>query len=213
MAGSNDSDPPHDNTMSNYIPPPPGAPFFVFDVESVGLYGEGFAVAGGVYANGLPHVPGKAPREFQFSCPPTAAEGAPENLAWVESNVQLFRKHTAKDPREVRHQFWQQWERAKAEHPGILMAGECIYPVESSFVAACIKDHLREREWEGPYPMMEIASFMSAAGMDPMEKYLRGPQEEPEHNPLADARLSARLLAEALRTLSRWRNRDLAQCP
>ena len=199
--------------MSNYTPPGNKTPFFIFDVESVGLYGEGFAVAGGVYIDGIPYVSGGTPWEFQFSCPPEAAEGAPENLEWVKTHVQLFRQHTADNPRAVRHQFWQQWERAKAEHPGILMAGECIYPVEASFVVSCVKDHLRERGWEGPYPMMEIASFMSAAGMDPMEKYLRDPQEEPEHNPLADARLSARLLAEALRTLYRWRNKDLAQYP
>lgn len=199
--------------MSNYKPPGSKTPFFIFDVESVGLYGEGFAVAGGVYIDGIPYVSGDTPWEFQFSCPPEAVDGAPENLAWVKSHVQLFRQHTADNPRAVRHQFWSQWERAKAEHPDILMAGECIYPVEASFVAACVKDHLPAREWEGPYPMNDVANFMSAARMDPMEKYSRQPQEQPEHCPLGDARLSARLLADALKKLGGLWARELAQYP
>jgi hypothetical protein len=46
----------------------------------------------------------------------------------------------------------------------------------------------------GPYPLHEIASFMTAAGMDPMATYARLPDELPKHHPLADARQSARLL-------------------
>ena len=38
--------------------------FFVFDVESVGLHGEGFAVAGGVYT-----ATGGTLWEFWLACP------------------------------------------------------------------------------------------------------------------------------------------------
>ena len=40
---------------------------------------------------------------------------------------------------------------------------------------------------------------MLCAGMDPMATYDRLPAELPRHDPLADARQSARLLVEALR--------------
>jgi hypothetical protein len=45
------------------------SPFFVFDVESVGLHGEAFAVAGGIYINAA------AQSEFRFCCPLEAAKG------------------------------------------------------------------------------------------------------------------------------------------
>ena len=48
----------------------------------------------------------------------------------------------------------------------------------------------------------EIASFMQAADMDPMATYEREESEKPAHEPLADARQSARLLATALRSLA-----------
>ena len=77
------------------------------------------------------------------------------------------------------------------------MAAECLWPVEARFIRDCITDDA-QRLPEAPYPFHEIASIMLAAGMDPMASYPRTPSEMPPHNPLADARLSARLLSEAL---------------
>mgnify|MGYP003529634433 CR=1 len=78
---------------------------------------------------------------------------------------------------------------------------ECGWPVEASFLSACIRDDAF-RNWDGPYPMREIASIMLAAGMDPMATYEREESEKPAHEPLADARQSARLLATAQHSLA-----------
>jgi hypothetical protein len=166
-------------------------PFFVFDVESVGLHGEAFAVAGGVYTSE------GARSEFRFCCPLEAAAGSDDDREWVKANVP-FMEPTHPDPAEVRQAFWIQWEEAKKEYPGIAMAGECIWPVEARFVAACIDDDLAGRKWAGPYPFHDISSTMLAAGMDPMATYDRLPDELPAHEPLADSRQSARLLSLAL---------------
>jgi hypothetical protein len=174
----------------------PGSPVFVFDVESVGLHGEGFAVAGGVY------VDGAAQSEFRFCCPPGEAEGSDEDRKWIDANVPAM-EITHRGPASVRDAFWTEWEKAKARHPKIVMAGECIWPVEAGFVAACVCQKLDERKWSGPYPFHEISSVMFAAGMDPMAAYVREESEKPAHEPLADARLSARLLATALRKLAK----------
>ena len=56
-------------------------PFLVFDVESIGLHGEAFAVAGGVYADGIRQT------EFCFSCPPEEARGDDTDRAWISANV------------------------------------------------------------------------------------------------------------------------------
>lgn len=175
------------------------SPFFVFDVESVGLHGEGFAVAGGIYING------SARSEFRFCCPLEEAEGDDTDREWVRANVPVM-EITHRDPRGIREAFWAKWIEAKKQYPGIKMAGECVWPVEAGFVSRCIRRNAEDRKWQGPYPLHEIASFMHAAGMDPMATYERQPSELPAHEPLADARLSARLLAEALRTMANDKN-------
>ena len=171
-------------------------PFFIFDVESIGLHGEAFAVAGGIYIDGSPRS------EFRFCCPREYANGEASDREWIDSNVPPM-KITHQTPAAIREAFWGEWENAKSKHPEIVMAGECIWPVEAGFVAACVRQEMSSRKWSGPYPFHEIASVMLSAGMDPMATYERNEFEIPSHEPLADARLSARLLAEAIRSLSK----------
>jgi len=177
------------------LSPSPCSPFFVFDVESVGLHGEAFAVAGGIYINAV------AWAEFRFCCPLEEAKGDEDDREWVKANVPVM-EITHRHPAAVREAFWSEWEKAKKRYPGITMAGECIWPVEAGFVAACIRQEIADRKWSGPYPFHEIASVMLAADMDPMATYEREKSEKPAHEPLADARQSARLLATALRSLA-----------
>lgn len=168
---------------------------FVFDVESVGLHGKGFAVGGGVYSimDG-----GSAASEFRYSVQPSESMGDQEGFLWVSKNVPYLGV-TAWSLVTLRDAFWSQWLDAKAKYPGIAMWAECGWPVEARFLASCIDDSQEERFWQGPYPLHDVATAMLMAGMDPMEKYQRSRSEMPEHDPLADARLSARLLAEASR--------------
>ncbi len=164
--------------------------YFVFDVESIGLHGEAFAVAGGVFLeNGTPQW------EFQFACPIAECAGSVDDLRWVLENVPAL-KVTHSLPVGIRQAFWECWEKAKRE--GATMAAECLWPVEAGFVSRCVADDPEARKWNGPYPFLEISSFLVAAGMDPMATYPRLAREEPAHSPLCDARQSARLLAEAL---------------
>lgn len=167
--------------------------YFVFDVESVGLHGEGFAVAGGVYLEN-----GAAQWEFRYACPLAEAEGDEPDRQWVKENVPVI-SETHRSPKAMRDAFWVEWEKAKAE--GAIMAADCLWPVEAGFVARCVYDDIEDRKWAGPYPFLEISSVLLAAGMDPLANYDRMPSELPKHEPLADARQSARLLSEALSKL------------
>lgn len=172
---------------------PSGSTFFVFDVESIGLHGEGFAVAGGVYlANGA------AQWEFCFCCPLDQAEGLQADRDWVMRNVPAL-EITHRETKGLRMAFWEVWEKAKAS--GAEMAAECLWPVEARFLRDCITDDA-QRLPTAPYPCHEISSVMLSAGMNPMATYDRTPSELPRHNPLADARQSARLLSEALARMS-----------
>jgi hypothetical protein len=176
----------------------------VFDVESVGLHGEGFAV-GWVVIDGAGTVQGGG----RAVCPPDKAKGKAAGRKWVKENVPLPEwpeygvdpdRGLWLDPRQVRRAFWHDWAEWKAR--GAVLVADCGWPVEARFLAACVDDEPASREWEGPYPLHELASFMAAAGLDPLAKRERLPEETPEHSPLADARQSARLLAEALLALT-----------
>ena len=176
---------------------PTCSPFFVFDVESIGLHGQAFAFGGGIYTRY-----GEAIREFAVHCSPNRADGELRDREWVAANVSVLRNsEEVETPRAVRSMFWRLWVKAKAEWPDIVMAVECGWPVEARFLAACVADNAGDRCWNGPYPLHEIASMMLAAGMDPMATYDRLPGELPAHEPRADSRLSMRLLATALNIL------------
>lgn len=169
--------------------------FFIFDVESVGLHGEGFAVAGGIWTG-----EGKSIREFAFHCNHESANaGIANDREWIVENVTIHPQSKKCEGRSVLlEMFWLQWENAKVAYPGIIMAVECGWPVEANFLEASIMRDKPSRNWSGPYPLHEIATFMLCAGMDPMATYERQPNELPAHEPLADARLSARLLFQAI---------------
>jgi hypothetical protein len=181
----------------------PDQMFFVFDCESVGLHGQTFAVAGGIYDIHGEAVEGS---EFVFACDPhpgmAVKNREAEDMEWVDAKVTVREGVTpCATPDEVRHRFWALWGMARNANPGILMFVECGWPVEARFLLECIADDPLSRNWKGPYPMHEIATMMLAAGMDPMATYERREDELPAHEPLADARLSARLLAVALNRL------------
>jgi hypothetical protein len=130
-----------------------------------------------------------------FACPPEKATGDDEDRKWVSENIPPIAV-TGSTPNVVRFQFWQKWMEWKAK--GALMCAECAWPVEARFLIECVEWDVNERRWQGPYPLHDVASIMLAAGMDPMANYDRLPNELPKHDPLADARQSARLLCEAL---------------
>jgi hypothetical protein len=164
--------------------------FVVFDVESIGLHGEGFAV-GYVVINRA----GETLDEGLIACDPLRAQGEPKNLAWVQENVPSF-ECGCFSPFEVREQFWGAWQHWKGR--GAALVADCCWPVEARFLAACVDDAKLSREWEGPYPLLDLASVLLAIGRDPLAANERQPSELPAHHPLMDARQSARLLIEAL---------------
>jgi hypothetical protein len=167
-------------------------PFFmVFDVESIGLHGEGFAV-GFVIVDAQQRQPAQY---TWFCCPPERATGAEANRKWVAENVPPM-EPTHDSPRAVREAFWQEWLRWKAK--GAVLVADCCWPVESRFLAACVDDDPHAREWEGPYPLHDLASVLLATGKDPLATNERLPGEMPAHHPLTDAMQSARLLMSAL---------------
>lgn len=162
--------------------------YLVFDVESVGLHGQAFAV-GGVLVD---TVSFEITRDFMFSCPPGNARGTNNDLAWVRKNVPDLKPNLL-SPWEVKRAFaavWCGWRANDAR-----LAADCPWPVEARFLADCIDEgHLMEEE--GPYPLVDINSLLVYKRDNPVLTRVRLADELPMHNPLNDARQSARALLE-----------------
>ena len=168
--------------------------FMVFDVESIGLHGEAFAVGWvvidrkGVYLD-----------QDWAACSPTKASGTPADHKWVNENTDVH--PSRRSPRETRDCFWAAWSKWKLKDA--VLVADCAWPVEARFLAACIDDDRVDRRWSGPYPLHEIASFALAAGYDPLRTEDRHPEDWPAHHPLCDARHSARQLIHYLDVIER----------
>lgn len=168
--------------------------YFVFDVESIGLHGEPYAVGYTVLDEAWQEIDSAV-----FACNPDNASGEADDRDWALKNIPPIPVNCL-TIEVMLDCFWAQWMQWKAK--GALMYVECGWPVEAKFLAMCIGRNYPASKWDGPYPLHEIASFMEAAGMDPMAKYDRLPVELPVHDPLADARQSARMLSTALSKIS-----------
>lgn len=169
--------------------------FFVFDVESVGLHGEGYHV-GFVVVDEC----GETLDAQSFGCDPLDACGNREGRKWIAANSPSLAADLT-SPRMVRNEFWRHWSHWRDR--GAVMVADCAWPVEARFLMACVHDDPETRE--GPYPLHDLASVLLAAGLDSLKDYPRIPGEQPKHNPLCDARQSARLLVTALGEIGEWK--------
>ncbi len=188
-----------------------------FDAESNDLHGPIFAI-GGV----LLSPSGETEEEFFARAP---MEGIP--VPFVDRHVLpalAGTRLTHADRRSMRDAFWA-WLRAAMEcRDDLLIVADCRWPVEiatlhregltydtllvphgaAALLSACIGDDPEARAFQGPYPLHEVASFLYAAGYDPMGSYAEAllPSSLPRpHHPVWDALVSAHCARMALHTL------------
>lgn len=172
-----------------------------FDVESNGLHGEGFAVAGCV----LNLQTEKIEDTIYLVCPidmPTD---------WVKQNVlPILRRETHKSARLMRDAFWEWLIDHKFDD--CLVMADVAYPVETRFLAECQDDDLVNREWAAPYPLFDVSSLLLAAGFNPDIDRVEMVRNEngwngyelstvKKHDPLDDAIVSALCAKIALERL------------
>lgn len=171
--------------------------FLVIDVESIGLHGEGFAVGAVTLDSGS----GQITAVCEYWCPPCCCEGTALNRTWVEENVTRSPWHISEgfpSSASMRAAFWDLFLFYKKT--GHVLAADCPWPVEANFLSRCLVE-AGSGDFSGPYPFVDIASVLLAAGRDPLGSRERMLNELPAHNALNDARQSARLLHEALRSI------------
>jgi hypothetical protein len=157
--------------------------FLVFDVESAGLCGQGFAVGYCIVDDESGMTMESDWRSAGINSVPCASE----DLMWLMENL----------PRGVTHpesplslEGLREWFVGVVEtHKDCCPTSDCGVPVESNFLSECGLN---------PYPLHEVATALLLAGRDPVGTYERLPYELPKHHPLYDARQSGRILLECI---------------
>jgi hypothetical protein len=161
--------------------------YFVFDVESIGLHGEGFAAAYAVF-----DLNGNELENAVFACDPQAAVGDATDRKWVASNVPLQIQNCA-TPSQVRAELlnaWLEWSKR-----GAGCFADCVWPVEANFLSAAIAEHVaiegEAAKWAGPYPVVDIMSLEFAHRANASQPPERNVQLLQPHDPLSDVRYSS----------------------
>ena len=187
--------------MENELTPnkrPDDELFFVFDVESIGLHGPAFAW-GFVVVNGNGDELGQGYGAMPYAVMNVADDNP--DLIWVKENVlpALYGVSTETFVGLV-NKFWDNWLQWKER--GALMVSDCAWPVETNFLQA-VMGSVESARADGPYPLLDVSSVLLAKGKDPVGTFDRKVGEMPAHNPLCDARQSARVLIETLGKVSK----------
>lgn len=176
-------------------------PRYVFlDVEARGLHGEGFAV-GYVFTDET----GFTMKEGLHCAPYTTAqhmEGIADsykrsNDAWLDKHVApVLPFPDSQTPRAVRQKFitavHAMHDLAEENGKSLIWVADCGFPCETRFLAQCYTDNPFDQILL-PYPLLDLATLLDAEGYDPKGTYYRNPSETPAHNPLHDARQTARI--------------------
>lgn len=168
----------------------------IFDVESVGLHGEGFAVSM-VVTNNLEEI-----SHVTWACLPDPAMSLSsyDDFKWVQENVS-YPPDTiwVQTPRDVRNAFWAQWLRLKADN--YVLCADVCWPVEANFLSECVRDDRHVRKFEGPYPLIDLSPILKLAAPSPVYNG-RLKEHQPAHNPLMDCQHSLRQLRHIMNRLS-----------
>lgn len=167
--------------------------YFSFDVEASDLYGEPFAV-GWVIVD----EHGREHDEGYLACP------AHNPCAWVQENVLPVLPTGAGHPyanvgdaEDLYTLFWHAWRQAQQKYDDITLLTDCPFPVEAGFLREVVTFLDLPME-ESPYPLLDVGSVLLAVGEDPTGEFNRLARETPAHNPVCDARQSARIFVAAL---------------
>ena len=129
---------------------------FSFDVESNGLYGQGFMIAA-VMTNAA-----GVQKEFVARC---AIEGPID--PWVAENVLPHVEDVS-----VTHDSYEAMLEAfyafyMTNKMGTKIIAHMAFPVEAKLLRDMIELNLGERLWEGPFPLIDVSGVLDAQGFDP----------------------------------------------
>lgn len=165
---------------------------FSFDAETNGLWGTAFSIAALVYENGV------ETGRFLARCP---IEG--ETNPWVKDNVlpkMVDIEQTHNSYSEMLKAFAEFYLANKQDAFIIVHMG---VPVESRLFTDMHQMGFIG-DWDGPYPLIDVAGMLLQAGEDPTSvdayanKYAIEVGENNTHNPLYDSEVTAKVFSHLM---------------
>lgn len=171
---------------------------FSLDVETDNLYGDIFAVGVTVW-----NIKTRKIVEIFGSY----AELDKVESQWCKDNIIPLLQDSSKDFLKVRNRklmrnmFWDKYIKWKDK--SIILA-DFQYPCEANFFRKCVLDDLKEREWLGPYPIVDLGTMLLCAGLDPdLDRFVYTNSEIlDKHNPIHDSIVSAKAFFKIQDTLN-----------
>jgi hypothetical protein len=170
-----------------------------FDVESNGLQGDAFAVAGLLIDENRNILTQLVVR--------TAILGPVD--PWVSANVlgpMSSILESAPNAKTMRDEFWAWYLLAKAQADIIVAANP--YPVEARFLIDCQNDDVLARGSDHPFPFYDLSSMLYTLGYTTpatRREFVAeavGQASGDPHNPLWDAQATALAALQAIKSLS-----------
>ena len=150
---------------------------FIFDVESTSLHGTGFAFGA------LVSTPAG---EIIDSLELLSKESLTLCVDWVKENVlpSLNSMPTCETNVELRTKFYEFYMKHKDTCD---IYSDVNFPVETNFLSDVVRDDLDNRQWNMPYPLLDISNFVDV-NIDRAEKYQKETSNAlRKHNPLDDS--------------------------
>ena len=169
--------------------------YMVFDVESLGLHGMAFA-----YGFVVVDSEGNELDSGYAAYKPDLKALDAEPKDYLNTNVlPALYGYTHDDLISLCYAFWYKWLEWKQK--GARLVSDVAWPVETGFLSGILALIPNLDPYLGPYPLIDVSSVLLAAGQDPVGNFERGIGESPAHNPLCDARQSARVFIQAMKEL------------
>ncbi|MBQ2992056.1 MAG: hypothetical protein IJD60_12345 [Clostridia bacterium] len=162
--------------------------YLSFDAETDGLYGPVFAIGAVVlneHGERVDAFAGAAQRELVRD--PWVKENCLPNLAHLPDYP---------DRAALREAFWRFYMKYRGR---AVIAADVPVPVEAGLLRACVEDDPQNRTFLAPYPLIDVASALFAAGVDPdIDRQAFTGYAGKKHCPLSDAHSSGLALLRAL---------------
>ena len=162
--------------------------YFSLDAETDGLYGQAFAVGAAVLD--------ERGNVLDSFCEKCVAPGITD--AWTQENCLPYLSDVpdCESRDALRQHFWAFYTKYRKE---CVIVADVPCPVEAGLLRACVIDDEEERRFQGPYPLIDVASVLFARGVDPdVDRIAYSGWKGKRHHPLDDAVASALCLIRAL---------------
>ncbi len=161
---------------------------FSFDIESDGLYGEGFAVGVAV----INIETGLLCDEFSG-----VVEGYKVTDVFVRDYIVKHLKAMKKYPsvQNLRQEFWTFYmkyrQEEKLQNSDVIFLVDNGMPVEARFLRDCVMDDYRNRQFLAPFPAVDLATVLQMKGYENhINRRAFCGYKGKKHHPLDDAMAS-----------------------